>query len=261
MEVAAFESEFVARYQVRRIERIDRQFSSNVLAFPGGVPVDDQTELDAGPILAVTPATGHAWIGVFHNGEYGIPPAVPDQVVGWPDERSLCVVKGGAGFLVRTDDPTINSVIDAYPITNVLAIPDRDLVVFSDFAYLIAYGAEGVAWGQDESRSMRSTSSAPKETHCTWRASSAPSTGPSSRSTSARGDPLVRHTSSTRRVAFATKSEERNAAWRYGPLDTLILSPLPLPQPPRAETGSGRSPHRSHCHAGASPGGRGSPLR
>jgi hypothetical protein len=146
VRAAEFNFEFVGRYEVRQLERIDRQFSSKVLAFPDAVPVDRQTELAEGPILGVTPASGESWIGVFHGGAYGAPPAAPSQVIGWPDEKSLCVVKGGAGALVRTDDPTTNSEIDALPITDVLAIPGRDLVVFADFTDLIAYGPDGVAW-------------------------------------------------------------------------------------------------------------------
>jgi hypothetical protein len=143
---AEFIFDFLARYEVQQLERIDRQFSSKVLAFPDAVAVDRQAELAEGPILAVTPASGEPWIGVFHGGEYGVPPAAPSQVIGWPDEKSLCVVKAGAGCLVRTDDPTTNSEIDAFPITDVLAIPDRDLVVFADFTDLIAYGPDGIAW-------------------------------------------------------------------------------------------------------------------
>jgi hypothetical protein len=138
--------EFVARYEVRQLDRIDRTFSSRVLAFPDAVPVDRQQELAEGPILAVGPADGEPWIGVFRGGGYGVPLAAPGQVIGWPDEKSLCVVKAGNGCLVRTDDPTETSEIDAFPITDVLAIADRDLVVFADFTDLIAYGPDGIAW-------------------------------------------------------------------------------------------------------------------
>lgn len=138
--------DFVAHYDVRQLERIDRQFSSRVLSFPDAVPVDRQQELAEKPILAVAPAHGEPWIGVFHGGGYGVPPAAPAQVIGWPDGESLCVVKTGAGCLVRADDPTRTSEIEAFPITDVLSIPDHDLVVLADFTDLIAYGADGVAW-------------------------------------------------------------------------------------------------------------------
>jgi hypothetical protein len=137
---------FVARYEVRQLERIERQFSPRVLAFPDAVPVDAQQELAEGPILAVTPARGEPWIGVFHGGGYGVPPAAPAQVVGWPDEESICVVKTGTGCIARADDPTKTYEIDAFPITDVLAIPERALVVFADFTGLVAYGRDGIAW-------------------------------------------------------------------------------------------------------------------
>ncbi len=47
---------------------------------------------------------------------------------------------------MRTDDPTRTSEIAAFPITDVLAIPDRELVVFADFPDLIAYGRDGILW-------------------------------------------------------------------------------------------------------------------
>jgi len=146
MRPVEFIFEFVARYEVRQLERIDRQFSSRILAYPDSIPVDPQQELAEGPILAVAPAEGEPWIGVFHGGSYGVPPAAPGQVIGWPDEKSLCVVKTGARCLVRTDDPTNTSEIDAFPITDVLVIPDHDLVVFADFTDLVAYGPAGIAW-------------------------------------------------------------------------------------------------------------------
>lgn len=141
-----FVFEFVARYEVKQLERIDRQFASRVLAFPDAVPVDRQQELAEAPIIAVAPAHGEAWIGLFHGGGYGVPPAAPAQVIGWPDERSFCVVKEGAGCLVETDNPTKTSEIDVFPITDVLAVPHHNLVVFADFTDLTAYGPAGIAW-------------------------------------------------------------------------------------------------------------------
>jgi len=54
-------------------------------------------------------------MGVFHGGGYGVPPAAPGRVIGWPDGKSLCVLKTGTGFLVRADDPTVTSEIESLP--------------------------------------------------------------------------------------------------------------------------------------------------
>ena len=66
--------------------------------------------------------------------------------MGWPDELSLCVIYAGGAVVVRTDDPSLNFEIAASPITDVLVVPDRGLVVFADFTDFVAYGRDGLVW-------------------------------------------------------------------------------------------------------------------
>jgi hypothetical protein len=143
-----FDFQFVARYEVIPLDRIRRDSEFvRVLSFPDAIRVDTQQELADGIILGVRPAEGEPWIGIFESYDYGVPPAVaPRQVIGWPDERSLCFVGGGGACVVRTDDPERTFEVDCWPICDVLAMPDQDLVVFSDFISLIAYGPAGVLW-------------------------------------------------------------------------------------------------------------------
>jgi len=139
--------DFVARYEVIVLERIPRSLDiPRAVSFPDAVSLDPQRELSNGVILEVRPAEGDPWIGVFEFGGYGSPPAAPPQVLGWPDERSLCVIQEGSGCLVRTDDIAQNAEIECWTICDVLVVPDRRLVVFADFISLIAYGPDGVAW-------------------------------------------------------------------------------------------------------------------
>ena len=90
------------------------------------------------PILKVEPGRGDPWVGVFYGGEYGVPPAVPGRLIGWPGGWSLCVVYASSGVVVRADDPTMTYEIDAYPVTGVVVVPERDVVLFSDFTTLSA---------------------------------------------------------------------------------------------------------------------------
>lgn len=145
MRPVEFVFEFPARYSVQQLERIDRQFSGRVLVFPGPVEADPQQELAEWPILAVTPDDAEPWIGVFgcESGVYG---GGPRCVVGWPDNRSICVIVKGGGCLVRTDDPFRTSEIDVLPITGMLVSPRHELVLFASFSYVVAHGADGVAW-------------------------------------------------------------------------------------------------------------------
>jgi hypothetical protein len=138
---------FPAHFELQAYDRIPRaQEHGRALRFPGGVPLDLQQELAAGPILGVRPTTGDPWVGVFAGGGYRVPPAAPSQVVGWPDGRSFCVVFTGSAYVVRADDPTHSFEVDLFPICDVSAIVSHELVVFADFTDLIAYGAGGLAW-------------------------------------------------------------------------------------------------------------------
>jgi hypothetical protein len=138
--------EFLARYEVSVLDRIRRAGAALVLSFPGAVELDDQREVSAGVVVEVVPAEGEPWVGVFEFGRERVPPAARRQVIGWPDERSICVVQGGGAWVVRSDDPTRWYEVDAFPVTDVLVVPSHELVVFADFTEAEAYGPEGLVW-------------------------------------------------------------------------------------------------------------------
>lgn len=52
----------------------------------------------------------------------------------------------GGAVVVRSDDPTSTYEIDCHPITGRLVVPEREVVVFSDFIGLVAYGRDGLIW-------------------------------------------------------------------------------------------------------------------
>jgi hypothetical protein len=142
-----FHFEFPKRFEIEIFERLrPRQGYSRALGFPGGLELDPQQELAEPPILGVRPADGEPWIGTFWGAGYGAPPPAPTQIVGMPDELSICVVKHGAAYIVRTDDPSVSLDLDLFPVCDVLSIREQRLVIFGDFIRLVAYGEHGVVW-------------------------------------------------------------------------------------------------------------------
>jgi hypothetical protein len=144
--------EFPKRFEIEILERLrPRSDGTRSLGFPGGGELDPQQEVAEPevaepPIVAVRPADGDPWIGMFRGGGYGAPPAAPTQIIGMPDEVSFCVVKHGSACVVRTDDPRMNFEIDLFPVCSVLPVPEQRLVVFGDFTRLLTYGEDGVGW-------------------------------------------------------------------------------------------------------------------
>ena len=142
--------EFARRYEIEQLERIERGGGIRVVGFPGAVEVDAQLEMAAGPILRVEPADAAPWVGVFYGSDtYGVPPAAPGRLIGWPDGRSLCVVYAGSGTVVRTDNPDESYGIDCFPITDLRVVPSHELIVFAGFTNLTSYGAGGLRWTTD----------------------------------------------------------------------------------------------------------------
>lgn len=142
--------EFPARYELTLLDRgLGSPVYRRAFSFPDATPLDPGREPPAGVVVAVRPASGEPWIGVFDYAYDGISFETPPQVIGWPDELSVCVVRHGIGCVVRTDDPATNAEIECWPIVDSLVVPDHRLVVFCDELGAIAYGADGVRWRTD----------------------------------------------------------------------------------------------------------------
>jgi hypothetical protein len=138
--------EFPARFEVQELDELPGQRgTTEVFYFPGATPGGRAT----GPMLRIAPSRPEPWIGLFHCGDYlgghWFPPA-RRYLIGWPDEESFCVVCGGLGCVARANEPKATFEIEAHPITDVLVVPERRLVVFANFTDLIAYRSDGVIW-------------------------------------------------------------------------------------------------------------------
>ena len=79
---------FPARYEVVVHDRIPRAPGLPVWVLPGRTHPDAQQELATAPVLEVRPASGDRWVGIFGAEEA---PDVGGIVIGWPDEKSLCL--------------------------------------------------------------------------------------------------------------------------------------------------------------------------
>ena len=94
--------------------------------------------------LKFTSAGGRSWVGVFAFG-YPAPPAF-SRAVSSPDPGRACVVAEGAGYIVTADDPQRWEKAGVHPVLDVRAVPERKLLIVSDFVRLAAYGNKGLMW-------------------------------------------------------------------------------------------------------------------
>jgi hypothetical protein len=73
-------------------------------------------------------------------------PGVPSGVWSCPDPACICVVAGGYAYLIDTRDPSRWEQLVYRPVTAVTPIADQELLLFSSFHSLLAWGREGKIW-------------------------------------------------------------------------------------------------------------------
>src|SRR6202020_2345213 len=112
--------QFVYPAQVEEVER-------------GALEVMIRPPNDPGQFLA-TCALGFAGAGV------------PTGVWACPDPAWICVAAGGYAYLIDTRDPARWEQVEYRPVTEIRALKEQDLLLFSSFHSLLAWGQEGKAW-------------------------------------------------------------------------------------------------------------------
>jgi hypothetical protein len=94
-----------------------------------------------GEWLKVKAKSGKTWVGVFAFG-----PGSRSAVISTPEPNTVCVISKGGGYLVNADSPELWEEVRACPVIDFRLLPEHQLLVFSDFTGLAAYGSNGLVW-------------------------------------------------------------------------------------------------------------------
>ncbi len=63
-----------------------------------------------------------------------------------PDPEWICIVAGGYAYLIDTSLPSRWEQVEYRPVTEIRALPEQGLLLFSGFHSLLAWGQDGKAW-------------------------------------------------------------------------------------------------------------------
>src|SRR5207253_8199447 len=94
--------------------------------------------------LRVKANSGKTWIGVFAFG-YTSPSAF-SRVISSPNPNRVCVTAKGSAYIVNADDPEVWEQVPVSPVMDVRSILEQNLLIFSDFIRMAAYGNSGLVW-------------------------------------------------------------------------------------------------------------------
>jgi hypothetical protein len=73
-------------------------------------------------------------------------PLAPSGIWTCPHPGWICAVAGGYAYLIDTDEPRRWQQVEYRPVTEIRALPDQGLLLFSGFHSLLAWGRNGRAW-------------------------------------------------------------------------------------------------------------------
>lgn len=73
-------------------------------------------------------------------------PEVPTGVWACPHPAWICVSAGGYAYLIDTRDPQRWEQVEYRPVTEIVSLPQQQLLLFAGFHALLAWGREGKAW-------------------------------------------------------------------------------------------------------------------
>jgi hypothetical protein len=115
---------FPRRYEVGTPTRIEGD--PGLLCFPARLALS----------VEVKPEGRESWTGAFGEDDSSFITGLFTT----PHESALCVVCGGAGYFVQTDEPeSAWSPVECSPIRLVLPFPKHGLLVFGNFTGFVAY--------------------------------------------------------------------------------------------------------------------------
>jgi hypothetical protein len=94
--------------------------------------------------LLIRPATGGQFLATCALGFTD--PTMPTGVHPCPNPDELCAVAGGYAYIIDTLNPDHSTHIPLKPVVEVRAIPEHNLILFTGFHTLFAWGPNGEAW-------------------------------------------------------------------------------------------------------------------
>jgi hypothetical protein len=94
--------------------------------------------------LLVRPATEGQFLATCALGFTD--PSMPTGIHPCPNPDHLCAVAGGYAYMIDTAHPETSTHIALRPVVEVRSLPGHNLILFTGFHTILAWGADGEAW-------------------------------------------------------------------------------------------------------------------
>jgi len=84
--------------------------------------------------------------GLPWSGEFEYDAGSLEKVCATPSPSRVMVIARGEGYIVKVDNPDNWEYVAVAPVLDVRRVPDRDILICTDYQDLVAYGKSGLVW-------------------------------------------------------------------------------------------------------------------
>lgn len=100
-----------------------------------------RTLTGSGLCVSVEPDHHDSWMGTFDwdNVDYS-------RICACPNPNHLCVIARGCLYIVDVTSPEKCLMPNFGPVTDMIAVPTREKLLFADFTNLLSLGPHGIEW-------------------------------------------------------------------------------------------------------------------
>jgi hypothetical protein len=97
-----------------------------------------------GVLLRITPKDTSSWIGLFSSVKKY--PGTPSRILFTPNLNTICVICSGDAVITDVTCPEKCTLLDFEPITEVVTVKEREMIVFAGFTKLMVFDGSNVMW-------------------------------------------------------------------------------------------------------------------
>jgi len=135
--------DFDCNFQIELVDELP--FGPHAYCYPGAV----EGAVVDGVAVLITPTDAKigAWLGTFAKGHLSL--RAGSQVGICPDKKSFYVISRGESYLVESRCPENWSQLSIQPVMGVVAIPNKNILLFYSADRILAWGENGLLWKTD----------------------------------------------------------------------------------------------------------------
>jgi len=137
------ELSFQHQYEIQILTKVPTNTCYKTHIYPNSHA--PRTSGDSSITFLVRPLNADPWIGILALGPF-VTCVKSNGIYACPNPRYFCVLAEGQALIIDSEAPQNWTVAPSEPVLDVKALSEHDLLIFTDFTRMSAWGRDGLCW-------------------------------------------------------------------------------------------------------------------